>query len=333
MTIEIWHGTSQKVGHLGTGQADFNVLGHISPPDHLDRLTYRLNDQPPVALSYRAFRRLEKDGDFNADIPIELLQPGSNTVVIEAVSTNGQHAAQTVTITKETGAYPLPVEINWSQVEDPQDVGQYVDGKWDLVPGGLRTLQVGYDRLFLIGETDWQDYEVTVPVTIHHVTTETGPVDSGNCLGLVLRFTGHVIGGCRNFPAAQPKWGYQPFGALPILKWQKGKPDIPPHIQFYPGDHDGAESYGMLPVTEGGTYWMKCRCETLPDAPDGSGVTRYSYKVCEYGQPEPDDWSYQKIQTSQCALRRGGLVLLAHYVDATFGNVRVHRVDVRLPKE
>ena len=39
--------------------------------------------------------------------------------------------------------------------------------------------------------------------------------------------------------------------------------------------------------------------------------------------PEPDGWAWTVTQASPHALRRGGLVLLAHHVDATFGDVRV----------
>ena len=271
LAIEVWHGTSQRVGHLGIAQADFNLLGHVNLPYSLASpggLTYRLNGQAPVALRYLHFRRLVADGDFNADIPSRCCKRGTNTVVLEAVSTNGQHAVQTVTITKETGNYPLPVvpvEIHWSQVTNAQAVGQYVDGKWGLTPGGLRTLEIGYDRLFVIGETTWQDYEVTVPVTIHFLDTNIPPDSAGNGVGVILRFTGHVVGGCRNFPAAQPKWGYQPFGAIGWLWRPEGQTNNLPSVQFYRGDSDSTVNSGVFPVTPDGTYWMKFRCETLPD--------------------------------------------------------------------
>ena len=31
--ITIWHGKTQRVGHLGVAQNDFNVLGNVSDPD------------------------------------------------------------------------------------------------------------------------------------------------------------------------------------------------------------------------------------------------------------------------------------------------------------
>jgi hypothetical protein len=266
---------------------------------------------------------LVTDGDFNADIPIEQLQLGPNTVVLEAVSTDGQHALQLVKITKETGVSTLPVEIHWRQVTNAQEVGQYLDGKWALDAGGLRTLDIGYDRLFLIGETNWQDYEVTVPVTIHLFRESISPFSAGNGVGIILRFTGHVVGGCRNWPETQPKWGYQPFGAIGWLWRAQGRSNDPPSVNYMAGDRNFAQSFGTFPVTPDGTYWMKFRCETQPDAADGSGVTLYSYKIWQNELTEPAEWNWQKVQTSQCALRKGGLALVANNVDATFGDVAV----------
>lgn len=329
--IEIWHGERQRVGHLGIAQNDFNLLGHVSGPEALQSLGYRLNDAPEIPLSFRAFQhaddlqagrssRLVEDGDFNADIPLDSLRPGTNRLVLRATDRLGQSASETVIIERQSGSYPLPVRIDWSKVKNPQDVGQYVDGKWALDDGGLRTLQVGYDRIFLIGEKDWQDYEVTVPVTIHRVTETTRPRSGSNGLGIVLRFTGHVAGGPRwgRFPPAQPKWGYQPFGAIGYLSWVKGATAK----QFYPGDRDGGVNYGKFATREGGTYVIRFGCETLADDA-GEGVTRYSFKVWPSGDREPEAWDWQVTQRSAHALRRGAAALLAHHVDATFGNVSV----------
>ena len=45
--IEIWHGAQQKVGHLGHGQADFNLMGRVQDPQKLLALQYTLNDAIP----------------------------------------------------------------------------------------------------------------------------------------------------------------------------------------------------------------------------------------------------------------------------------------------
>ena len=79
----------------------------------------------------------------------------------------------------------------------------------------MRAIRPGYDRIFLIGETDWLDYEIEVPITINEVVDAYWPG-----LGIILRFAGHVAGGISGAdPAAQPKYGYLPFGGLGWLRW------------------------------------------------------------------------------------------------------------------
>ncbi|MGH6901410.1 MAG: hypothetical protein ACREIR_01570, partial [Geminicoccaceae bacterium] len=320
--IEIWHGAQQKVGHLGNGQPDFNLMGRVEDPQNLLALQYTLNDSIPVELNFRAYRRLAMDGHFNADIPIAALAPGRNTIEVQGRYADAV-ARQTVTLERLSGASPLPVRIDWSGVSDPQDVGQYVDGHWRVGEDGLRPAHLGYDRLFLIGDETWQDYEITAIVKIHEVTPETGPLSGGNGLGVVLRFTGHVIGGPRRFPIAQPKWGYQPFGAIAWLRWKRGDADGAAFRQFHPGDSKETANYGKVEVRPGETYVLKALCQTLPDDEQGRGVTRYAFKFWPAAADEPQAWDWQEVQASRDALRHGGVALLAHHVDASFGDISI----------
>jgi hypothetical protein len=330
--INIWHGLDQKVGHLGDAQNDFNLMGELIPADGYDALTYSLNGAAPVSLSIGeapvGFRRLAGEGHFNADIPIATLVAGANEISLVATNKQELQFTREITVEKLSGSCPLPVAIDWSTVEDPQDVGQYVDGEWLLTTGGLRTKQIGYDRLFLIGERTWQDYEVTVPVTIHEVAEETSPDSGANGLGVIFRFTGHIVGGPGDYPEAQPKWGYQPFGAICWLRWEDGS-QVAPELQFYYGCDNFGSGFihpidkGSFPIVTGGKYQIRTRCETLPDSPEGDGVTRYSFKIWPDGDSEPASWTWQETQTSEYALRVGGAVLVAHHVDVTFGDVTV----------
>jgi len=330
MHIQIWHGNKQRVGHLGQAQDDFNVLGDVS--EDVVALWYVVGRGLPVPLMIGRSplgcgdtRRLARTGHFNADIPVMCLDLGENEIVITAQDIEGNEISERVMVCREDGQTALPVSIDWSQVSDPQAVGQYVDGHWGIEGEGLRTLHTGYDRVFLIGDTTWQDYEVTVPITIHHVDEETGPVSGGNGVGILMRFCGHVMGGPMKFPPGQPKWGYQPFGAIAWLRWM-GRSQKPPQQQFYKGGHNGMIDHGVYPIEEGHTYWMKVRCETLPYNDAGAGVTRYCFKIWTKCEPEPDAWAWEAVQTCEHALRRGGVVLLAHHVDATFGNVQINQV-------
>jgi hypothetical protein len=148
---------------------------------------------------------------------------------------DGGSFTRTVSVEKQSAECVLPFTIRWSDVKDPQDAGQYVDGRWVLAPQGLRTGQVGYDRIFLVGNRTWRDYEVRTTVT----------------------------------------------------------------------------------------YAVRFACRTLPDDAAGHGVTEYSYKLWRAGTPEPSGWSWQQTQVSRDGLRTGGVALLPHFADVTFGDVRV----------
>lgn len=321
--IEIWHGTQQNVGHLGDGQDDFNLMGRVREPEQLLSLQYTLNESIPVELNFRGYRRLAADGHFNADIPIAALAHGPNTIELEGRFADGMVARQVVTLTRRFGSSLLPMHIDWSEVADPQDVGQYVDGHWRLGDQGLRPAHVGYDRLFLVGDRTWQDYQITAVVTVHGVAPETGPLSGGNGLGVVMRFAGHVVGGPRRFPIAQPKWGYQPLGAIAWLRWQRGQPDAPAALQFLRGDANEKTDFGSVEVRPGATYILKALCQTLPDDAEGRGATRYAFKFWRATDQEPPAWDWEHIQVSRDALRHGGVALLAHHVDASFGDIAV----------
>jgi hypothetical protein len=330
--IEIWHGTEQKVGHLGDGQDDFNLMGRVARPDELLSVQYTLNDRIPVELNFRSYRRLAADGHFNADIPIAALAPGANTIEIKGRFVDGSAGRQVVNLTRLSGSSPLPLHIDWSEVADPQDVGQYVDGHWRPGEHGLRPAHIGYDRLFLLGDRTWQDYQITAAVTVHDVAPDTGPLSGGNGLGFVMRFAGHVVGGPRNFPVAQPKWGYQPFGAMAWLLWKRGEPDGPASRQFMYGAVKDKTNYGSVEIRKDEPYVLKALCQTLPDDAEGRGVTRYAFKLWPAGATEPSSWDWEHVQVSEHALRRGGVALVAHHVDASFGDISVVPLPAGAPE-
>lgn len=320
--IRVWHGLTQRVGHLGPAQDDFNLMGEVANADSLVWLSYRLNGAPEVPLSFRAFRRLAKDGDFNADIPIAALKPGVNEVKLEARWRDGQRVEQSVTIERAaTGASRLPYDARFDR--PPQSAGQYVDGEWGRASNGIRTLQPGYQRMFLIGEKSWQDYEVRSSVTIHAVDVQTPESHGGPGLGVILRFAGHVTGGHRLFLSAQPKFGYQPFGAIGWLRWTRGDASAAPIRQFHPGDSDKAVDHPRFPVELNTPYELRLRAQTLPDPAGGVGLTEYSFRIWKRGTAEPGSWDWQIRHESRNSLRRGAIALLAHHVDATFGDTRI----------
>lgn len=368
-TIHVWEGLQQQVGKHGIGQSDFNLIGHLSGPSPIAYASYVLNDGQPQKLTvgdrpdgYGDGRRLASTCDFNADIPIEQFNEGPNTVVLSAIDENNHETHVIVNIEKYAGTATLPITIDWQHLASPQEVGHAVDGHWVIDSTGLQIVRPGYDRLFLIGDDTWQDYEVTVPVTVFGFDQKPGPRSGGGNafgLGILMRFTGHMQGGPldwpdvpphlepyvweqqgvlgpiryqkrlfdytiahRSSPKAQPKWGYLPFGAIGWLRWRNGTVQNPIG-QFHAGDENRANHFDEIDIALRHRYWMKMRSKTLPDEEDGKGVTTYSWKVWPDGEDEPIEWNWEVTQSSHHALRKGGFALLAHHVEASFGAVSV----------
>jgi hypothetical protein len=317
LRIEIWNGLHHRIGHLGTAQDDFNLLGHVYATSPIARVTCSVNGDNPKPLQFNVFRRIVQYGDFNADIPLASLPAGDNRIIIQATDTEGRASSADVTITRvAAGTYPLPARINWASVRDLEEVALCTDGRWTYGPKGLRTAEIGYDRVLLIGNRLWKDYEVTAPVTIHSFSRRSGPQSSAvHHAGFCLRWTGHSTE--ENAPGDQPKWGLHPRGGVVWVTSRDGS--LPMVRQFYPGDSEQWQTFAPFPIQFGRPFWMKGRCETLV----GDGATRYSFKVWNTAEQEPRDWDFRVTQRSDLALRSGGLALLAHETDVTFGDLVV----------
>jgi hypothetical protein len=316
--IDVWGGLRQYCGHLGCIQRDFNLTGHVYSPRPLQQLTCSLNDGEPRQIRFTPFRRIVEPGDFNADVPLAMLAPGENRAVISATDVMGKTVNQKVTIIRcFSHSYPLPANIQWSAVRAAEEVGVCTDGKWILTPEGIRTERIGYDRIFLIGDDTWTDYEVTTLVTVHAMAKRTGP-QSGRLrhVGFCLRWSGHSIED--NASDEQPQWGLHPRGGIVWLTIAKGK--LPPVRQFYSGDTEDFQNFDPFPILFGQPFWLKGSCETLE-----ADSTRYSLKAWPFGSTEPATWDFQVVQNSATALRSGGVALVAHELDATFGDIRVTR--------
>ena len=130
-------------------------------------------------------------------------------------------------------------------------MAQVVDGNWALVPGGVRTTQVDYDRVLAFGDLLWDDYEVTVPISVHAVDPDGYIFPSVNPgFGLTMRWTGHTDS---PVVCAQPHCGWLPSGAG---AWYDIGQDGPLLL-------DGL-SDSSVTIEEGDTYYWKMRVETIP---------------------------------------------------------------------
>lgn len=314
--VELWNGCYRRCGHRGRTQKDFNLTGHVHSWRPIRDVTCVINDTTLLRLGFKPFRRIAEYGDFNADIPIALLNPGANWVTIMATDITGAVTSTNVIVVRsESGFYPLPVNVRWDSVQLLDDVGECTDGKWSFGPEGIRTVQAGYDRIFLIGDQTWKDYDVTTRVTVHSMAKRPGR-QSGRVrhVGFCFRWKGHSNED--NARDAQPKWGLHPRGGVAWLTIVNNR--LPPVRQFFPGDSEEFETFGSFPIEFGQPFAIRGSCETL-----GAHTTRYSFKAWHINSPEPDNWDFQVVQDSATALRSGALALVAHELDVTFGDIKI----------
>jgi hypothetical protein len=317
--FDIWYGDSQKFGNKGDAQKYIDVLGNVDDSDGLSSLSFKLNGGASQNLNVGPDgRRLLMPGDFDAQIPTSDLVSGANTVAIKAIDSLANETTKTVTVTWTPGTtWPLPYSINWSSVTNIQDVAQVVDGQWKVTPGGLLTVDVGYDRLIDIGDVTWNSYQVEVPITIRGLDTVNGydAPSYGPALGILMGWDGHED--CSAFleticdPSAQPIWGWWPSGDLGELRWTTGFEGIR-LIGFNPDTQvEQAQS-----IEIGATYHFKMKVEV-----NGSGPL-YSLKIWKDGTTEPASWLTDQQGEGGDPVA-GSFLLLVHHVDVAIGNVTV----------
>ena len=303
--IEVWYGSDQEFGRLGIPQRWVNILGNVHDPDGVASLAYSLNggDIEPLSMGgdFHDNPRLQEPGDFNIDVAYSSLAAGTNTIRILAIDATGDWTMEAVTVNYVTGqTWSMPYEIDWSQVTNIQDVGQIVDGHWVLEGDGVRSANMGYDRLIAVGDTSWQDYEVVVPITVHNFDATRGTPG----VGLLLRWDGH-----HDWGGDQPLLGWYPMGMLGWYTWVNGG-----RLQMDAGPTLYHGSGFTLDLDT--PYVFKMRVETTEQG------HVYSLKVWRASEPEPSDWGMIRTE-SLLDYDSGSFLLVAHYVDASFGTVSV----------
>jgi len=309
--IDVWSGLTQQFGHIGDPQPWVNILGNVSDANGISSLVYTLNGGSDVTLTVGSDgRRLQSSGDFNIDLATADLLDGPNTVVITAVDGDSPTNQTVVTVTVDydlagANVWPLPYSVDWNAVTAIEDVGQIVDGLWSLSGGEIRTAIPGYDRLIAMGDMAWDDYEVTVPITMH-------TMPSGYGAGILMRWNGHT-----DDPVAglQPKSGWLPLGS--ICWYRNGR------LEIYGNNADILGSVART-LSLDVAYVFKARVETIP----GVGG-RYSFKVWEEGQPEPSGWDVVG-QDELTDPQSGSMMLITHMADVTFGNVAIDPTPVTI---
>ena len=324
--VTIWNGLNQTFGTIGTPQRWVNILGNVTDPFGIDSLYYRLNGGDPVLLSRGPdLRRLQNAGDFNIDLGYAALNAGANTVKLRARNVFGDIKDTTIIVNDNSSSavWPMPYRVGWGSSTSLKDSVQIVDGKWELVGGKAQATERGYDRIFAIGDTTWQDYEVTAKLNVHGIDSTDvgfGFPSLGPAIGILMRWTGHT----NNPIGGQPLPGYLPLGALGWIHWTSTATSRWEIL----GNNLAEKALSSSPTLQFGvSYYFKFQVQTIA----GQGGY-YRFKVWEATGIEPAEWLLS-AQESLTDPQTGSVCIVAHHVTADIEEVRVTPVpgDVNPP--
>ena len=258
--------------------------------------------------------RLVEAGDFNADIDYALLWPGSNKVIITATDYLNQSTQQTVYINNLDRHLASDVgdfTVDFQQVTNAtiQNWVQIVDGVWDVgIDGRIRNTQMGYDRAFLIGDTNISgSYDVTTEFVLHGYDSE------GWAFGAASGWLGHTLD---DYGTPLPS---QPFIGHPFPAWGVTGTDFWGGTTYMIYENFAplyetilSENYTAPAVALETTYMYHYRVTANSD-----GLTNHnSLNIWPKGTPEPAQWMVEADTPTQV----GSILFDAHNVDLSIGS-------------
>ncbi len=306
LVIDLWYGNELTVGQLGIPQNWVNILGRVHTYNKIRNMYYILNGGSPEFLGVGPnTTRLQRRGDFNVEIGFDQLTLGANQVILVAEDVSGLVQGAIVNITYDLDAAPQRyTRIHWDDVTRISEVAAVVDGLWELVPGGVRVVEPGYDRLLAIGDLSWQSHmEVFYSFTVERIAGASPGT------GFAFGWQGHV-----GDQQPRVRWPLQAITWLVDL-------DTNTQMQILLGDSQGAASVYPRPDAqqrENVTYMMRSRSTLL--SPE---VALVQARLWEAGTPEPTDWEVQ----SEVPARPGSLLFIVHFLVVTIHDIEITYLD------
>jgi len=306
-----------RLNALGRPQAFGNVLGNVSMPNgSVVSANYVLRRagatvQAGPLVRGPDTRRLLRLGDFNIEIPLAGLAPGFFDLEVTATDQQGDTSLENITVELVGGAVWPFGALQFSPLLPIAQQIQPVDGAWTVEAAGARPLATGYDRILALGEESWTEYEVTGSFVVHSVEAPgTYPSVSGTPLvGIGVRWDGHSGN-------AVPRNGSWPTGAFAWFSWNVDH--ITGRFRLHTNQFINNVSR-TAPMVLGDRYWFRVR------AIDVAGIPYYKYSIWRTVAFDPNLPPHWEMETPGVAgdPANGSILLIAHHVDATFGDVTV----------
>jgi hypothetical protein len=319
INVNLWYGQEQYFGQWGNTQRQINILGSIQGLDTDCRVYYRLNgrDEKVDITLGSDLHRLAMEGDFNLDIDRTELKEGENHIRLYMERRGNAVLVETIRIHyTSTNTWPIPYNVDWSQVKRIQDAVEVVDGYWEITPAGVRIKEQYYDRILAFGDSSWLDYEVETSVIFHDyiAPAEGPPTYNVSHVAIASRWPGH------DQDSLQPDRKWFPLGATSEFRITDEYDSC--RWRIFDGENFYVEQelvdYRTIQAEK--AYRLKHRVENISDS-----VVQYSVKFWPADEQEPEQWDLQALE-KMTRKESGSALLLAHNTEVTFGNIYVRAV-------
>ena len=198
--IEIWNLTPEIPVFTGA-QKIFNIVGSLKNPQKISRLLYSLNGNSEKLVffknSERSSGRLQRLGDFNIDTIKNTELKSNNKLLLRLLYQDLTEKSYAIVFSSYFNNIKYPeFKLNWKEIKYPEQVGQFIDGKWQLVcdEQGKSCLEIsqedtGHDRIILFGHHQWtHSYEIRAKLSITQLS------DTMYNLGLLFKWNEHLQG-------------------------------------------------------------------------------------------------------------------------------------------
>jgi hypothetical protein len=339
--IRLWYGRSQHFCTHGCAQDVVNILGRARSVFGTDSLSYRLTGSPgesgaasghpsgvariPLPVGPTAFR-LHRRCEFNIELPVDRLAPGSNHLELYHVNRLGRERTTSVEIVHGGQmTWPLPYaaalsapacgpQFNGHPSAGLTDAVQVVDGEWLQGPDGIQPARPAYDRVVAVGDRGWSNVELAVTVQMAgwaRGRRVSGYPSGGRGFGIGAGWRGHS-----DWHDIQPRRGYLPAGGLLWLSFTGGGSE-----RFYVqscAENHPLERLAETQVTFRRGCDYRIRFQFL--SAKGQGLNRYRAKIWDLTETEPPAW-----QLDAAGLpgehSRGSFVLVAHHTIPVLRNL------------
>lgn len=300
--IHLWYGPEQTFGSPDDGapQRWINVVGRITEA-RANSGNYRVNGGPDAVFPFGPTRtRLTGRGDFNLELDRDSLRtlPERNVIDIRVYTDEHIiHSRRMSLLVHPPAAVVPPRAVDFTTLEDvsaANQVAQIVDGRWHLTEVGIRTTEVGYDRLLALGSQAWSgNYEVLASLIVHSWRAWGG-------VGVAVGWQGHA-------GAARPReeWPVETLGWV-----RNAMPEA--QLQLVSFQH-GVAARRELDLDLERAYLLRLRTERA------AGTSRIFLRVWPEDEAEPNPW----LLTALVPPQDGSVLLVAHHADVTWRHVRV----------